>query len=729
MGKLVTVAAMTAAMAWVVGAAPAAATETYNIIDLGALEPSGFVNPHLQFSEGPMAVGADNAVFGESTDSSVGMDAAFGWQQASGLQQVPARSDMDGANAFGVFAGSAGPPIPGNPTGQSAFTYVPGVGMATLASLPNAVNASAVGINNSGQVAGTTIIPNGTGGGDYHATLWRADGTPVDLRFLKSPVATNVSEARYINDLGEVVGISNVGNGTTIHTHAFFWTPAHGMVDLNATNANIGGAANVAPVGLNDAGQVLLRFEGGGQTYWLWTPGQGAVVIPGPGNVAATARALNDNGQVVGWYQPFVNGPTAPFIWSAATGGITLSGLPNADNRVALGINDAGLVSGSDLTTGDAFTWSAASGYQDLGALPNGMKAFYDAVQVTDSGMIAVDGNNNYVHDSFVYVPTDRPGAPGSVVATAGNQSAQVAFDPPAANGSSISSYTVTAYDQTTPANGLEHQTGVSSPITVGGLTKGDSYRFIVVATNAAGAGPPAGSQAVVIEGPPGPPTAVNAIAGTDSAKVSFAPPLNAYGASVLSYTVTSSAGQVASGSASPITVRGLAAGSLQTFTVTATNVFGTGPASKPSKVVTILTPQPDGSGTAVVLPTSVVHGAKGRTLSFTYKASLTAGTAGGIVQVVIPPGWSSPDTSPTAPGAVHTTLGTLSVAGQIITVSGLNLNPAQAFKIVYGWKLGGGLGATVPTVTGPDVFEVREASTPSGTLTDIAVEPTVTVT
>ena len=63
-------------------------------------------------------------------------------------------------------------------------------------------------------------------------------------------------------------------------------------------------------------------------------------------------------------------------------------------------------------------------------------------------------------------------------------------------------------------------------------------------------------------------------------------------GSPITSYTVTSSpGGKTATGASSPITVTGLTNGTAYTFTVTATNALGTGPASSPSNSVTPVGP------------------------------------------------------------------------------------------------------------------------------------------
>ena len=87
---------------------------------------------------------------------------------------------------------------------------------------------------------------------------------------------------------------------------------------------------------------------------------------------------------------------------------------------------------------------------------------------------------------------------------------------------------------------------------------------------------------------PPGAPTGVTAVPGNGQATVIFTAPASNGGSPITSYTVTSSPGNISvSGGSSPITVTGLTNGTGYTFTVTATNTVGTGPASDPSNSVT----------------------------------------------------------------------------------------------------------------------------------------------
>lgn len=241
--------------------------------------------------------------------------------------------------------------------------------------------------------------------------------------------------------------------------------------------------------------------------------------------------------------------------------------------------------------------------------------------------------------------PATTPGTPADVRATGGNGSAVVSFTPPASDGgSAITGYTVTATDQTMAGNGGQMATGSGSPITISGLTNGDSYTFTVTATNSAGESPASGpSNAAIPATVPDPPTAVSASAANGSAVVSFSPPsadggsaITGYTATAVDHTAAGNGGQTATGSGSPITISGLTSGDSYTFTVTAKNSVGS---SEPS------------SQSAPVMPARIVTTTKlsssenpvnaGQKVTFT--ATISPADATGAVDFTGPDGTGLP--------------------------------------------------------------------------------------
>ena len=90
----------------------------------------------------------------------------------------------------------------------------------------------------------------------------------------------------------------------------------------------------------------------------------------------------------------------------------------------------------------------------------------------------------------------------------------------------------------------------------------------------------------------PDAPTIGTATAGNATATVPFTAPSEDGGLDITQYTATSSPGSITgTASSSPITVTGLSNGTSYTFTVTATNAAGTGPASSSSNSVSPVAP------------------------------------------------------------------------------------------------------------------------------------------
>jgi hypothetical protein len=125
----------------------------------------------------------------------------------------------------------------------------------------------------------------------------------------------------------------------------------------------------------------------------------------------------------------------------------------------------------------------------------------------------------------------------------------------------------------------------------VTGLEDGATYTFTVKAVNGVGASAPsAASNAIITATVPQAPTAVSASRGNGEVLVSWSPPSSDGGAAITGYDITGEPGDLfatASGAASSLTMTGLSNGTTYTFSVTAHNAVGSGPASAPSNAVT----------------------------------------------------------------------------------------------------------------------------------------------
>lgn len=156
-------------------------------------------------------------------------------------------------------------------------------------------------------------------------------------------------------------------------------------------------------------------------------------------------------------------------------------------------------------------------------------------------------------------------------------------------------------------------------------------YRVTITQTGSAAVDFGNGRELTINASPgvPGAPTIDEVVPGDGQATVYFSPPATEGGSPITSYTVTTDpGGATTSGGSSPITVTGLENGSAYTFTVAATNSFGTGPSSAPSEATTPL-PAADVSLTISPSPSD-----RGQTVQL--EASVTGDNPTGTVEFVL---------------------------------------------------------------------------------------------
>ncbi len=203
--------------------------------------------------------------------------------------------------------------------------------------------------------------------------------------------------------------------------------------------------------------------------------------------------------------------------------------------------------------------------------------SYYLTVAETVSGSGATA---TLVAASTPLVTTSAPSAPTSVTAVAGVGQVTVSWIAPT-SGYAVTSYRVLASNGSTC-------TATTTSCVVTGLLYGTTYTFTVTATNSYGTSPASTVSNAVMpsESYPAAPTAVTAVAGDQSATVSWTAAVS-NGALVSQYVVTAyPGGFTCTTSTTSCAVSGLTNGTAYTFTVTARNVVGVGPASLASTAV-----------------------------------------------------------------------------------------------------------------------------------------------
>ena len=309
------------------------------------------------------------------------------------------------------------------------------------------------------------------------------------------------------------------------------------------------------------------------------TPGSSVtnsnITLIGSGNT--TGGYLN----IIGSYIETATTPDAPTNVIATAGNaqftITWTASTNDGGPPIIGYNVSTNTGYYQVATSvDGSTTTATFTEFPFTELPNGTAFTFIVVAINAIGN---SGPSSSLSVTLIRIPD----APTNVTASAGNAQAIVIWTASTNNGgSAITSYSVTS----SPGNFQATTTnGSTTTVTVSGLTNGIAYTFTVVATNAAG--PSAASSASTSIIPftiPSAPTNVTALVANAQATINWIAPTNDGGLPITSYRVTSSPGNfqaiTANGSTTTATISGLTNGTAYTFTVLATNVAGSSPAS-----------------------------------------------------------------------------------------------------------------------------------------------------
>ena len=384
---------------------------------------------------------------------------------------------------------------------------------------------------------------------------------------------------------------------------------------VKATNAAGTGAASAAskavtPSGPPGAPTGVTATAGNGQATVSWTApaatGGGAItsykVTASPGTATATATGTATSATVTG----LTNGTSYTFTVTATTAGgagpasapssaVTPEGPPGAPTAVtatagngqatvswtAPSTNGGSPITGYTVTASDGTTAtaSAASTSATMTGLTNGTSYTFTVTASNAIGVSAASAASKAV------TPVGPPYTPVITALTPGNGQAKITWTAPGDGGEPITGYTLTVE----PGGATYSAAASATSATLTGLTNGTAYSVALSATNSLGTGAVATAGPVTPVTVPSAPTAVTAVASNASATVSWTPP-SAEASAVTGYTVTASPGGKAttvSGLTTAATITGLTNGTAYTFTVTATDPSGTGPASAASSAVT----------------------------------------------------------------------------------------------------------------------------------------------
>jgi probable HAF family extracellular repeat protein len=327
----------TAALGTVTVSNQGSAGQQYTITDLGSLAGG---------DTSATAINNNGQVVGWSAVNAGSFFQGFLWTGTAGMVQIgPAPNAQSGyyqpysLNNTGTAVGRALSLTSGDYASSFDLTH-PGSMIAVGTGIPGHAN----GINNAGQIVGTSFYPNG---GFPYAFLWSSSSSLVNLSAQLSLPNNAVSSGDAINNKGQV--IINAAD-------PLVWTPGSGIgstITLSHTSTGVAHA-------INDFGLVAgTDFP----NAVIWNAASNIKTVLGhlPASSFGEALALNNNAVEVGYSGTLSFGSSPQdsshiaTLYSLGTS-YDLNSLIPANSgwvlREAVGINDAGQVAGTGVHNG-----------------------------------------------------------------------------------------------------------------------------------------------------------------------------------------------------------------------------------------------------------------------------------------------------------------------------------------------------------------------------------------
>jgi hypothetical protein len=306
--------------------------------------------------------------------------------------------------------------------------------------------------------------------------------------------------------------------GLTNGTSYTFKVRATNAVGMGAESAASNAVTPMAPANVPDPPANVVAVAGNGSASVTWTAPNdngsaitGYTILSNPGGLTGTAGAGVTTGTVNGLTNGTsytftvtatnANGTSAP---SSASAAVTPTGPPGAPTAVtatagdttatvmwtAPANNGGSAITGYTVTSNPGgLTGTAGAGATSatVNGLTNGTTYTFTVTATNALGTGTASAASNAV------TPAGVPSAPTNVLGTIANTNSLVSWTAASANGSPITSYTVTS----NPGGFTATTAGGTSAFVVG-LANGTAYTFTVTATNAAGTGPASAASAAV---------------------------------------------------------------------------------------------------------------------------------------------------------------------------------------------------------------------------------------